>query len=492
MNTIEVHNIGPVEDFTYALEQTGLHVLRGNHGAGKTTILRTIQLATDGRTDVKPTKRDGAKRGEASIAGKNLRITTQVRQEGDLSVEGLGDLDIASLHTPKFVDVATRDKHRIKVLARLAGAAAEPSLFYDLVGGKDFFDDVVGTEAVQTDDLVEMAAKVKAALERKAREHEQHRDTAKAHAAAKHEQTDGVDMDAPHDEGALQAAYDAAVEQRSAVKAKRASATEVIERAESARKKLDGMKLPKLDELQANIETAQQAESEARQKVESLRKQLDDAERMLHDAESKRAYAYKELESAKETNDLYEQWSTDIAAAEGVDCPTQDDIEAADDDVRVASQAVDMGRKVRAALAAEAEAAAYREKVRESESSARRLRDAAKDTQEVLSEAIARLDNCPLRVRIDDNGNPRVVLETDRSDTEPFDELSDGERWPYIIRIAAAKNRVIVLPQAAFGELNNATRQQLHDLAIEHDCYILTAQVDEGDLRAELWNKGDK
>jgi hypothetical protein len=31
-------------------------------------------------------------------------------------------------------------------------------------------------------------------------------------------------------------------------------------------------------------------------------------------------------------------------------------------------------------------------------------------------------------------------------------------------------------------------RRQLHELAIENDCYILTAQVDEGPLRAGVWN----
>lgn len=86
-----------------------------------------------------------------------------------------------------------------------------------------------------------------------------------------------------------------------------------------------------------------------------------------------------------------------------------------------------------------------------------------------------------------DDGDPRLVLATDRSENEAFDELSDGERWPVILAVAAASNRLIVLPQSAFGELAPSTREALDAMAAERDCYVLTAIADDCDLHGERY-----
>jgi hypothetical protein len=83
MTSIQINDIGAVTEFGMDMNEPGLYVLRGKQGAGKTTVLRTVQLVTDGRTDVTPTKRDGSKRGEATVAGKTLRIAKQIREEGE-------------------------------------------------------------------------------------------------------------------------------------------------------------------------------------------------------------------------------------------------------------------------------------------------------------------------------------------------------------------------------------------------------------------------
>lgn len=499
---IRVNDIGPVVEFDYELSGHGLHILRGHQGAGKTTILRTVQLASDGRTDVRPTKRDGAKEGAADVAGKSIRIKKQVREEGDISVDGLGDLDIAGLHTPKFVDAKTRDRHRIKALVRLAGVAADPSLFHELTGGRENFDRLIDPSVLETDDLVEMAARVKRSIEKEAQRIEAQAATAQANAQAKQSQIGGVDMTAPDDADALQAEYDEAVTRRAVLIQQRTSALEVINRATMAREKLDA--LPKgttiaeaqieLDEAEAGVKKCEQDRQAKADHVAELERQLEQAYSDLNaaadrkaSAETFRDAAAAALESAKRNDTLSVQLREQIEAAENVECPDQDVIDEAEATVIAARDAVNLGVKVRQAKAAEAEASKYREQVKQYTVEARRLRDSAKDTLDVLSEAIGRIPACPLRVNMDDDGNPRVVLETDRSEAEPFDELSDGERWPIIIGLAAAKNRLIVLPQAAFGELSPETRRQLHELAQAHGCYILTAQSDDGELRGEMY-----
>lgn len=153
-HTIEINAVGPVVEFEYELAEPGVHVITGDHGAGKTTILRTVELATGGRVE-KPTKMDGAKSGSATIAGKTLKIGKVVREEGELSLQGLTDLDLSGLHTPKFLGPHTRDAHRIKALARLAGVAADPALFHELLGCREEFDAVVDADVLDNGTVVD-------------------------------------------------------------------------------------------------------------------------------------------------------------------------------------------------------------------------------------------------------------------------------------------------------------------------------------------------
>lgn len=237
MTSISVKNIGPVIEFEYELKQTGLHILYGKQGDGKTTILRTAQLAVNGTVGTKPTKRDGAKNGEATIAGKTLRISRVVREEGELEVEGLGDLDITAIHSPSYNDAKTRDKYRIKSLVRLSGVRADITLFYELVGGRQEFDAIVDVAASETDDLVEMAGRVKRAIEKRALEAEKNAETAQANALAKTDQLEGVDLDAPHDEVKLQTELEQAIAQNAETRLQRGMADDAIRKSEDADRK---------------------------------------------------------------------------------------------------------------------------------------------------------------------------------------------------------------------------------------------------------------
>lgn len=487
--TIAIENIGPIVDFEYALAAPGLHVLRGKHGCGKSTILRTVELLTNERTDVRPTKRDGASRGEATVAGKTLRIMKSTREEGTLGVEGLGDLNIAELHTPKLIDAGKRDLHRIRTLVRLAGVKADPSLFHAHFGGKAEFEAVADADAMQTDDLVEMADRVKRAAEKAARTEEDRATAAGASLQAETKRFEGVNLDAPHDSEGLQAAMVAASSAQARLQQQEKDGKAVRERAEKARAALAEAQADSrsMAELQAAIDNAQAAIDEAAEDVNALKSKLALAESRLVGSRAEKTAAMQARDAAVKQEQTLAAWHKDIDAAAGVTVPTIDDLAAAEDAVTAATEAVEQGVRIREAIAAKARADAFAKQHDEHANKARRLRDAGKDTQDVLSDAIARIPKCPLRVATMDDGTVRLVLQTDRSEREPFDDLSDGQKWPHIIALAAASNRLIVLPQAAFGELSESTRAQLHALAQEHGCYILTAQVDDGDLRAELY-----
>lgn len=489
---ISLKSVGPVIEFSYTMEEPGLHVLMGDHGVGKSTVLRTVQLAADGRADGgKPTKADGAKRGEAVVAGKTILIGKSIREEGDLSLEGLGDLDLAGLHTPHYLDAKTRDRHRIKALVRLAGVEADASLFHELVGGQGIFDGIVDAGATETDDLVEMAAKVKRAIEKAALVEERQAETARANLRAKADQCAGVDLKAPHDEQLLQSNLVNALEARATIAQKREDGLAVKARAEAARQKLAAAQTGDISVEAAKLKltAAVEARCEAEERVSELSRQLDAARSALSLAESAENHAEDALERARQHAEFVADWQADIEAAESVECPGEDELQAAERSVDAANAAAMLGVKVRAAIEAKRHADRYATEAKDHESAAAYYRKAAAATQDVLTDAISRIPNCPLKVWNDDDGNARLVLETARSEREPLDELSDGEKYDVLIPMVARPGRLIVLSQAAFGELSPTLRERVDRIARERGCYVLTAQADDGELRGEPYSE---
>jgi hypothetical protein len=491
MPDIKVTNIGPVTEFEYAIEGYGLHVLRGRQGAGKTTILRTVQLATNGTTDVKPQRRDNTPRGEAYIAGHTLRIAKQTRMEGEIEVDGLGDVSISDLHSPPYKDADTRDRHRIRTLVRLAGAKADASAFYELLGGQERFREIVPETALKTDDIVEMASRIKGAIEAEGRRIEKQVETAEADARAQDAIADGVDRTLPHDEWALNRAQEQAIEAHGKVKEKRAAYRRTQAAAAEAREKLEQFPPGKsVSEASESFERAANALRTANLEVIRLKDMLKDAEAAQALAAECERGARNELNSANAQVSLRGELDAAIEAASGATETTEEAVEQAEEARIAASQAVATGMKIRQAIAAESASKQHKEEAKRLKVIADRLRAAAEDTATVLTNAISSLHGCPLFVRVSESGDPRLALKTARAENEYFDDLSDGSRWPIIIGIAAGSNRLIVLPQAAYGELSHGTRENIHQLAKANECYILTAIADDCALTAHPFEDG--
>lgn len=503
MADIQVTDIGPVVEFEYSFSFPGLHILRGRNGAGKTTILRTVKMAVDGKVDQRPSRRDGTKAGHAQVAGRRLKLMKQVREEGDVLLDGLGELDIAELHAPKFKTATTRDNHRIKTLVRLCGVETKAELFHHLLGDEETFDKIVPADSMETDDMVEMAARVKRAIEKRAIAVEDSVKTEKANARAQEEMAEGVDLEVESDDEKLQAQLQAAIEHQATQRQRRKAADDAKYQADAARHRLT-----QLGDARETAELEQQV-SDARDEVEATQAkeaaaldELKAAEAALARAQAKHASASaacfraheelasreRMLESASETIAARRALEETIATAEANSSgPSDEELSSAADAIAEARAAVAAGASARQAQGCLAKSKEHMEKAKRLEERAIRLRGAAADTAQVLTDAIATIDGCPLRVHVDDAGDPRLVLETDRSDREPFDELSDGERWSVILQIAAAKNRLIVLPQAAYGELSPSSRKRLDELAKRYECYILTAIADDCDLHGEAF-----
>ena len=193
------------------------------------------------------------------------------------------------------------------------------------------------------------------------------------------------------------------------------------------------------------------------------------------------------LSVAKSEVSLRGELDAAIEAASGATETTEDEVDDASQSVGDARNAVKAGMQVRQAIEAQEKAQTHLDKAKEHRDHAEKLRIAAAGTFDVLSESIAKIEDCPLRVRLDEENVPQLVCATDRSEHEPFESLSDGERLDVIMGIATRHNRLIPMSQAQFGELAPSLRTKLHELAQKHGAYIITAQATDGELRGRLY-----
>jgi hypothetical protein len=123
---------------------------------------------------------------------------------------------------------------------------------------------------------------------------------------------------------------------------------------------------------------------------------------------------------------------------------------------------------------------------------AERLRQAAKGTDDVLSAVVAKA-GVPLRVEPVD-GRMRLVTDTRARGRTCFGELSDGERWRMALDLAikaVGEGGEITIPQIAWEGLDPMNRQAIAEQLAEAGVIAYTAEADEGDLRAEVFN-GDE
>lgn len=501
MPGIEVTNVGPVQEFAYGMEQPGLHLLKGEHGAGKTTILRTVQLAAGEKPEVKPAKSDGTKRGEATIAGKTLKISRTTREEGELEVEGMGDLNLATLHNPGHKTAATRDKYRIATLVRLAGGTATLDDFRALLDYDDWKrcvdEDLLPDDA----DPVEMAAKVKRQIDIAAKGLEDFVAGVESNALALESTAlqlvdeaaaGGGIAGQPATLGERQAAHEAAIAERQRLanqqrdaEASEARAKEARERIEQARKEYDG---PTGEAAEVAAAAAHERAKQARADVAEIEAALNAAQKELAEADATVDRTAAEFKAALQHEETIASWEETLAA-DAVEAVPADAIVAAAEAVTAAAASIAMANAEATATAKRAEAAELTEKAADAAKRAKQYRKAAAATSGILSEAIKTIPGCPLYVQTNDDGETRLVIDTDRNSDKPeaFDDLSDGERWKVIVPLCCGPGRLVVLPQAAYGELAPSTRQMLHELAVERGAYILTAQCDDGELRGEIY-----
>ena len=480
--TIEIQNVGPIHSLTIPLPDGGGVVrLRGPNGSGKSTALAAVDSAARG-VPMEARARRGTKSGTVEGLGIKLSVGPQRMgaRKGELTVDAFDQrIRLGDLVDPGLKDADAANRKRIQTLCAIAGIEPDAERFRALCADLD--------DSALRGELVEVAARVRAELHRRAREHETRATEQAERARTLFEQV--ADVDGAPAADVAQAALESAIGAESALKARAAQAGEAQQRAAKARAELEriGAEAPDLDALREAARIAGDRASEATELVDEIQKRLREAMADMDAANVAERQALRDVEAA-------EQAAADrIAARKALeeatavaDAPTDGDLSAAHD--AVAQARADVARAAQAERAAEqrAKAQAAEEAAKTEHAKAEALRYAATRTDTVLVDHLSSV--MPEGLRVLDG---RLVIERDGAPVD-YAELSEGERWRIAIDAAlsaAGSRQIIAIEQPAWEGLDADARAAIQKHARERGAWILTAEADHaavGPLRAEV------
>jgi energy-coupling factor transporter ATP-binding protein EcfA2 len=467
MSVVELKQVGPIESIKIDLPEGtgGVKVFRGVSGAGKTTALKALSgLMGDKDALSGLTPHDGCERGEVTGLGRSVKIGQRVSTGGALAVPHLSRVDISTLVDPRVIQPAARTKARVRCLVTLGGKTVTPK---ELLGEhyESYASDIDLDEIASAEDPVEMADKIKRAIDTRALERSREAERYQGMAIAKRQEAGDIDQLAaslPYAEAvdqhanALQARANAE-KQRSAFEAGMAKTAEI-------EKQLGEFgEPPDMDAIEKKIELAEQA-------IVFARARLAEAETAMSNSKHERASAEQQIKalSALQASKpvLCEPVSEDQIAA-----LQQAEVEALER-LKIAS---DIDRR-RAALA---EAKQLQQKSVDVSEQSLKDRQIASEVQSRVQSA---LPEGPIKVK----DGELVVVHGKRKKPIPIDDLSTGERWRVALEYAVAavgEGGVVPVAQESWQALSPDLKQEIAEACKQRKVWLVSAEVCDGPLR---------
>lgn len=298
----------------------GIVILEGLNGTGKSEALKAVQSLVTKRGDISP--RDGAVRGEVSAFGATLRVARRLSRSGALEIETLeGKFDIATLVDPKIKDPEAADALRTKALIQLADSSRpDVSLFYDIVGGQEMFEELISVDVGNSTDLVDMSGRVKRDLEKKARLQTEAQTRAELRAETSRRAADGIDTSQPHDAQVLQHELEQTIRAQQALETQSESAkkscdefTKAQEQVKAVQDSYKGLSVASAD---AELINAKAIADDAAKVVDELKTALRAAERKSEIFEATLLTAKHNLKTATEHESQISAFQQIIASGE--------------------------------------------------------------------------------------------------------------------------------------------------------------------------------
>jgi len=412
--------------------------------------------------------------------GAVITIGGTCRHTGAFEVTNLeGRFDLAALVDPRIKSPAAADKARIKALVSLTGVEASVNMFRGHEAFEDF-DTVVTGESLATDDLIEMAARIKASYDEAALKSERLAEREFGQSTALIPASD-VDLDAEDDATVLQEAYNAARDEVTRLAEQARNADSAAERLQKAQECLEDLGENELtderDQLLEFLSGADEEDSRLFADLEHLMEQARKVRAELDAHRSEKVRSENRVKSIDRQLAQVAQAKKELADSAGLERPSEQDIADAKEELQRAANAIEIGVKVRAAKQNASKSQLHRKAAQDAQDRAGRYRDAGKATDEVLSGCI----KCPqLRVESDGKSARLVTDHQIRGAGIPYHDLSDGEKWTIAIDIGAdqvGEGGLLVISQVGWEGIDGANRIAIHEHAVKRGVYILTAEA---------------
>lgn len=493
---ISIDHVGPIEHLSIPVpEEGGVIVLHGGSGVGKTHGINAVRALhdTNARKALRPS--DGMPAGRIEGLGVTVRLGRSNTAKGELLCESLDSgVDPSLLVDPGLKDPLAADSRRLATLVRLAGIKIDAAEWTEAIG--DIPEVTIGD--LVEDDPVVSADKIRRRLHEVALLKEKIADSMGGESATLTRSIADVRLDVPCDEVALASQLDEATSRLASLRQQKESA----EAARLARQEA----LQRLKEAEANAldtvaikESVDKAELDRRQAIENaqakqsavtaLEAKLTEEKRlllqMIHEAEKAEAKfndRHDRLVVAIKQHEQIAQMRQSIDQVLPAP-PADEEIEQAALAKTEALSLVQRGEVVRRAKATRAKANQLSLEASETAELAAKLRTLARSTDGVLEQALVDAGFDTIKVY-----EGRLCVETDRG-LEPVSELSTGERWELALDLAARglpKGAILSVQQEGWQALDQDLRRKVAAMAKQRGLVIVTAEVNNGELRAEL------
>ena len=477
-HTIDIENCGPIGHLSFSLDDFGVTTLVAPNACGKSTALHAVQTAARG--DGKLPLKDRTKRGKVEAFGAKITIGGTTRHTGEFEVTNLeGRFDIGALIDPKIKSPAAADAARIKALIALTGVKADPTLFKTHEAFGDF-ETVITPDCLETDDLVEMARRIKAKYDQAARIAEGDADREEGHAAGI-AGDDSLDLTILCDAEALQQQYDQArdnLTRLDAAQAAHAKSQKDMAAAQELLAELREDAAYPLEQIQSEIDQRRELLAKTETTIAELEASLQEAKDLARDTKADINLWQDRRDAETRRAKLVADAEKVVAACQSSVSVTPEALQQAEKALADAKHGMEQGALVRQAKRNAAKARAHRQLAADARMKAARLRNAGRSTDEVLSNAI----HCD-RLRVESDGTAaRLVTDTGRGQSIAYHDLSDGERGEIAVDIGAAQvgeGGLLVVAQPVWEGLDGANRLRIHEKASGRKVYVLTAEATE-------------
>lgn len=489
VSTIDIKSVGPIDRLRIPVPKGGgVVVLKGRNGAGKSYALAGVQglISPSARKVLRAM--DGVSAGTVDGMGVTLRLGRANTARGELECETLdAACDPSVLVDPGIKDPVAADSKRLATVIRLARVKITADQWGKLFDKLDQYRETIDLDALSGDDPVVTADRIRRRLHELALKVEKLAQSAEAEADALRRQAGEIDLAAPTDEMTLAKCCDAAAERLIV-------ATQQQHAAQEAKRALDAARL-RMREIEAGYEgpgiaEAQAAETEARGVADQAMALVRAAEQALNDARRQVVGANEALKAAITVRQAAESHEKTIASTRAVlaktvpEAPADDVIAQLTSERNLAREALAYAKQVNAAKRTLDKADELKERAVEKLEEAEQLREIARSTDSVLERALEDAGFTSIRVQ-----DGRLCVPSSRGGgSEPYSELSHGERWALALDLAArgiGTGGLLTVEQEAWESLDPDNREHVAELARERGLVILTAEAADGDLRAE-------